>query len=103
MAGYKQFEGKWLVLPAGFWNELGSNWAEDVYGSAWKAKFTPVKIDKWCKATQRYGQRLQFFWEDKDKFHLQLWHVDDFEEQGRFFGHALVLICASAAYGGVYM
>jgi hypothetical protein len=86
MSGYTKFEGKWLVLPAAFWNTALGNWAEDLYGDEWKTKFTTVRIKKWCKAAQRYGQRLKFEWEEEGAFHLQLWHVDECQEQGRFFG-----------------
>jgi hypothetical protein len=101
MSGYKRFEGKWLILPEAFWNELGSNWAEDIHGSGWEQKFTAVKIEKWYAATTKFGQRLMFKWEDKEKNFLQLWHVDEFEEQGRFFGMCLISVEPPCAIGGV--
>jgi hypothetical protein len=101
MSGYTKFVDKWLVLPVAFWNTALGNWAEDLYGGEWKTKFTAVRINKWCKATQRYGQRLRFEWEEEGDFHLQLWHVDEFQEQGRFFGTPLMFVGLSVPWAGV--
>jgi hypothetical protein len=89
-----------LVRECRCWDATG-NWAEDLYSSEWKTKFTAVRINKWCKNTQRYGQRLRFEWEDEGQFHLQLWHVDEFQEQGRFFGMPLMFVDPSVLWAGV--
>ena len=39
-----------------------------------------------------------FKWEDTDKKYLQLWHVDEFEDQGRFFGMIMMPVVSPVTF-----
>ena len=98
MSGYAAYIGKWLVLPEGFWNAPGSNWARDNHGKGWAKKFAPVRMEQYLPATTRYGQRLKFLYDDDFPTMLQTYHVDEFEDQGRFFGTPMMFVLSWACF-----
>jgi hypothetical protein len=96
MSSYAAYIGKWLVLPEGFWNAPGSNWAKDTHGKTWAKKFKAVRIEEYRRAGQRYGQRLKFMYDDEVETFLQTYHVDEFQDQGRFFGTPMMFVLSWA-------